>query len=36
MGELYLGYIVGAITFGWLLPWIDKKLNIRNGGTNNG
>jgi len=23
--ELWLGYIAGALTFGWLLPWIGRK-----------
>ena len=36
MAELYLGYLAGALTFGWLLPWIGKKLNTRNGGADNG
>lgn len=35
MAELYLGYVVGAITFGWLLPWIGKKLNRLYGGQEN-
>ena len=24
--ELWLGYVAGALTFGWLLPWIGKKI----------
>lgn len=28
--ELWLGYVAGALTFGWLLPWIGKKLNGHN------
>lgn len=24
--ELFLGYLAGAITFGWILPWIGKLL----------
>lgn len=23
--ELWLGYVAGALTFGWLLPWIERK-----------
>ncbi|MFR8331161.1 MAG: hypothetical protein ACLU9S_01330 [Oscillospiraceae bacterium] len=23
--ELWLGYIAGALTFGWLLPWIGRE-----------
>lgn len=35
MDELYLGFVAGALTFGWLLPWIGKKLNRRDGGKEN-
>ena len=24
--ELWLGYVAGALTFGWLLPWIGRKI----------
>ena len=24
--ELWIGYVAGALTFGWLLPWIGKKI----------
>lgn len=24
--ELFLGYVAGAITFGWILPWIGELL----------
>lgn len=27
--SLFLGYIGGALTFGFLLPWLDKKLKNR-------
>lgn len=23
---LFIGYIAGALTFGWFLPWLGKKL----------
>jgi len=26
MTELWLGYVAGALTFGWLLPWIGRKI----------
>lgn len=26
--ELWFGYFFGALTFGWLLPCIGKRLNI--------
>ena len=25
--ELFVGYIFGALTFGWFLPWIGRRLN---------
>jgi len=24
---IWIGYIAGAITFGWVLPWLGKKLH---------
>lgn len=26
---MFFGYIGGAITFGFFLPWLDKKLKKR-------
>lgn len=26
---IWLGYIAGALTFGWFLPWLGKKLKGR-------
>lgn len=27
--EVWVGFVAGALTFGWLLPWLGKKLKKR-------
>lgn len=27
LGGLFLGFIGGAVMFGWVLPWLGKKFN---------
>lgn len=23
---LWIGFIIGALVYGWVLPWVDKKV----------
>ena len=27
LGGLFLGFIGGAVMFGWVLPWLGEKFN---------
>lgn len=26
---LWIGFVIGGIVYGWLLPWIEKKISER-------
>ncbi len=29
--EIWIGFVAGALSFGWLLPWIGKNLKRGDG-----